>query len=56
MTRFQLKEIWQNVLGTLEPRLSKHSFETWIRPLQPLGFYNNNIFFTVPDSFTRDWL
>lgn len=56
MTRYQLKEIWQSVLATLEPRLSCHSFETWIKPLQPIGFYNNTIFFSVPDSFTRDWL
>jgi chromosomal replication initiator protein len=56
MNRFQLNEIWQNVLATLEPRLSRHSFETWIKPLEPVGFYNNTIFFSVPDSFTRDWL
>jgi len=56
MTRYQLKEIWQKVLTTLEPRLSKHSYETWIMSLQPLGFCNNTIFFTVPDSFTRDWV
>lgn len=56
MTRFQLKEIWQKILATLEPRLSKHSYETWIMSLQPLGFLNNTIFLTVPDSFTRDWV
>ncbi|MCL6447976.1 MAG: chromosomal replication initiator protein DnaA [Armatimonadetes bacterium] len=56
MTRYQLKEIWQKILATLEPRLSKHSYETWIIPLQPLGYSNNTIFFRVPDSFTRDWV
>jgi len=56
MTRLILKELWQNVLTTLEPRLSKHSFETWLKPLQPIGSHNNTIFFEVPDSFTRDWL
>lgn len=56
MNRFQLKETWQDILTTLESRLSKHSFETWIKPLQPLGFANNTIFFEAPDSFYRDWL
>ncbi len=56
MARFQLREIWENVLNTLEPRLSKHSFDTWIKSLQPIGILNNTIFFEVPDSFSRDWL
>lgn len=56
MVRSELLEIWEKVLQALEKKLNKHSFETWLKSLKPLGCFENTIIIEVPNHFSRGWL
>ncbi len=48
--------LWEKVLDEAERKLSKPSFETWLKPTKPLSIKENRIIVEVPNDFTRDWL
>lgn len=56
MVRSEVLELWEKVLQILEKKLNKHSFETWLKSLKPLGCYENTIIIEVPNHFSRGWL
>ncbi|RJQ27395.1 MAG: chromosomal replication initiator protein DnaA [Peptococcaceae bacterium] len=56
MIKGELLEIWEQALLSLERKLNKHSFETWLRPLKPVYYQENTIIIEVPNHFSRDWL
>lgn len=56
MLRSEVLETWGKVLQVLERKLNKHSFETWLKPLKPLGCHDNTIIIEVPNNFSRKWL
>lgn len=56
MLKQEVVERWQQVLSLLDKRLHKHSFETWVTSLKPLGWYNQSILIEVPNHFSKDWL
>lgn len=56
MLKQEVLQNWHQVLEILEKRLHKHSFETWVTSLTPLGWYNNSILIEVPNHFSKDWL
>ncbi len=56
MIKNELREIWEEALRLLEKKLSKHSYETWLKSLKPLGFDQNKIIIEVPNHFSRGWL
>lgn len=51
-----LAVIWQQVLSEIEKKLSKPSFETWLKSTKPVSLYNQTIMIEVPNDFTKDWL
>ena len=56
MLRSEVLDLWERVLQILGKKVNKHSFETWLKPLKPLGCYENTIIIEVPNHFSREWL
>lgn len=56
MIRSDLMESWEEALRLLEKKISKHSYDTWLKSLKPLGFDENKIIIEVPNHFSRGWL
>jgi chromosomal replication initiator protein len=52
----ELLEIWQATLDKIEKKLSKPSFETWLKTTKPVSLNENTLVISVPNDFTRDWL
>jgi len=50
------KEIWDNVLGFLGPRLGEETKETWFRPLILEELTKNQVQISVPNKFFGEWL
>ncbi len=51
-----LEELWNNVLAQVEQKISKPSFETWLKSTKLLSYKGTNITIAAPNSFARDWL
>jgi len=47
--------LWQNCLSTLESRLSKGTFETWIKPMRLQRLTHDELTLSVRNSFAKDW-
>jgi len=56
MKKNNLVDIWQNVLKRMESKISKPSFETWLKSTTPLSMENDVIIIEVPNEFAREWL
>ena len=56
MLKSELLENWQQIISLLEKKINKHSFETWVTSLTPLGYYDNSILIKVPNHFSKKWL
>ncbi|HHW91365.1 MAG TPA: chromosomal replication initiator protein DnaA, partial [Firmicutes bacterium] len=52
----ELTNLWGQVLKKLQRDLSKPSFETWLKPTQPITLVKNTLVIGVPNEFARDWL
>ncbi|ARD48394.1 chromosomal replication initiation protein DnaA [Sporosarcina sp. P37] len=51
-----LSSLWEQVLKNIEARVSKPSFETWLKSTKLLTFEEENATISVPNSFAKDWL
>jgi chromosomal replication initiator protein len=49
-------ELWQSVLNSLEEKISKPSFETWLRSTSIQSFTQSSLTISTPNKFTKDWL
>ncbi|GBF11455.1 chromosomal replication initiator protein DnaA [Tepidibacillus sp. HK-1] len=52
----QLSSLWQKALSIIETKLSKPSFETWLKSTQISSLVNNDLTIIAPNEFARDWL
>jgi chromosomal replication initiator protein len=52
----ELLEIWQATLDKIEKKMSKPSFETWLKTTKPVSLNEDTLVISVPNDFTRDWL
>ena len=52
----ELLEIWQATLDEIEKKMSKPSFETWLKTTRPVSLNGDTLVVSVPNDFTRDWL
>ncbi len=53
---YNLMEIWRATLGELEKKISRPSFETWLKTTRPVSLHNDLLLVSVPNDFTKDWL
>ena len=51
-----LEELWKNVLAQVEQKISKPSFETWLKATKLLSYKGSTVTIAAPNSFARDWL
>ncbi|MGD9677752.1 MAG: chromosomal replication initiator protein DnaA [Vulcanibacillus sp.] len=52
----QLNNIWDKVLSVIETKLSKPSFETWLKSTKVISLVDNTLTIVAPNIFARDWL
>ncbi|AMA71453.1 MULTISPECIES: chromosomal replication initiator protein DnaA [Aneurinibacillus] len=50
------KELWDTILSHIQTRISKPSFETWLKSTKATSLDDNTLLITAPNEFTRDWL
>jgi chromosomal replication initiator protein len=53
---YNLSIIWNQLLKEMEDKLSRPSFETWLKTTRPLSIQENNFIIEVPNDFTKKWL
>ncbi len=51
-----LNTIWNQLLNKMENKLSRPSFETWLKTTRPLSIQEKDFIIEVPNDFTREWL
>ena len=51
-----LDELWSGVLAQVETKISKPSFETWLKSTKLLSYQDDTVTISAPNSFARDWL
>jgi len=49
-------ELWHHVLAVIEGRLSKPSFETWLKSTKAIALQDNTVIVAAPNEFVRDHL
>ena len=49
----RLNEIWNNTLDTIKEELTQISFETWLKRIEPLSYYDNKVILGVENDFTK---
>jgi chromosomal replication initiator protein len=53
---FTLEQLWDQVLGHLRVRLSRPTFEMWIKPLRAESLSSTCLTISTPNEFVRNWL
>ena len=48
--------IWEETLKTIKSKISKPSFDTWLKSTEALSLENNQLVVQAPNEFSRDWL
>ncbi|TGA98650.1 chromosomal replication initiator protein DnaA [Sporolactobacillus shoreae] len=51
-----LQEMWDQALTIIKKKLSKPSFETWLKETEALSISGQTVIISVPNEFSRDWL
>ena len=51
-----IESIWESVLYEIEKKLSRPSFETWIKPTTPIAIKDSVLYLKVPNDFSRDFI
>ncbi|WP_026675514.1 chromosomal replication initiator protein DnaA [Alkalihalobacterium bogoriense] len=51
-----LNDLWDHALASMEAKVSKPSFETWLKATKASELENDTITITAPNEFARDWL
>ena len=51
-----LDKLWDTVLAQAEQKISKPSFETWLKSTKLLAHKESSVTISAPNSFARDWL
>lgn len=52
----EVNTIWKYIQTHLENKMSPDAYQSFIRPLRPVGFLNNTLLLEVPDEFYRQWV
>ena len=51
-----ITDLWNNALSTIETKISKPSFDTWLKPTKAHSLQGDLLVVTAPNEFARDWL
>ncbi|MDX8363539.1 chromosomal replication initiator protein DnaA [Cytobacillus sp. IB215665] len=51
-----ISDLWDKALSEIEKKLSKPSFETWLKATKAYSLKNDTLTITAPNEFARDWL
>ncbi|MBB5174784.1 chromosomal replication initiator protein DnaA [Texcoconibacillus texcoconensis] len=51
-----LTELWEQALNHIEQKVSKPSFETWLKSTKAEHFDQETLTIVAPNEFARDWL
>ncbi len=49
-------DLWSRVLSEIEKKISKPSFETWLKSTKAFSLKNDILTIIAPNEFARDWL
>jgi chromosomal replication initiator protein len=47
---------WLQIMGALQKKIDKNSYETWFEPTSYIGQETNSLYIKVPNSYFKDWL
>ncbi|QUW20643.1 chromosomal replication initiator protein DnaA [Sporosarcina sp. Marseille-Q4063] len=51
-----LEELWTKVLSRIEERISRPSFETWLKSTKLISYEEEVVTIAAPNTFSKDWL
>ncbi|WP_345241509.1 chromosomal replication initiator protein DnaA [Pontibacillus salipaludis] len=51
-----INELWDNTLAKIEEKISKPSFETWLKSTKADSLKDDTLIIVAPNEFARDWL
>lgn len=51
-----LEELWTEVLLKIEERISRPSFETWLKSTKLISYEEEIVTIAAPNTFAKDWL
>lgn len=51
-----IDDLWNKVLQSIEKKISKPSFDTWLKSTKAYSLQGDSITITAPNDFARDWL
>jgi chromosomal replication initiator protein len=51
-----IADLWNKALATIETKISKPSFETWLKSTKAHNLQGDTLTVTAPNEFARDWL
>ena len=51
-----ISDLWNKALAEIEKKISKPSFETWLKSTTAHSLKGDVLIITVPNEFTKDWL
>lgn len=49
-------EMWQQILAVVQKKISKPSFDTWLKSTRALSFDDEGVVICAPNNFAREWL
>lgn len=52
----RIASIWERTLETIKSKLSKPSFDTWLKSTEAISMDEKQIIIQVPNEFSREWL
>lgn len=52
----QLNDLWDKILNIIKSELTEVGFNTWIKCIEPVKIYQENIYLAVPNDFTKNIL
>lgn len=51
-----MESFWDKSIKIIQGNISKHNFDTWMKPIKVAAIEDNCVRLTVPNKFFKDWL
>jgi len=51
-----IEDLWNAVLENIQEKVSKPSFDTWLKSTKPLALDKNTLIIAAPSEFAKEWL